>query len=105
MSAQHTQGQTLGVPKPNGKTRAEFMESLMADGMTLGGAMALADAAGKQFGYKLSHEQMFAITEALAAARLALADTSAAAPIIRADALGRVNAACVAIAETTGSAS
>lgn len=94
----------LSVSKPIGKTRAEFMSDAMADGVTtLGAAMVLADAAGKLHGYRIDHEQTYAICVALAASRLALADTSDAAPLIRADALERVNKACAAIAKATGS--
>jgi len=100
MSTKHTPD----IPRPLGKTRAEFIADAMADGVTtLGTAMAMANAAGKRNGYRLTHEQMYAVTEALAAARLALAQEGTAAQIIRADALARVNNACAAIAKALGS--
>jgi hypothetical protein len=102
MEAKHTPGPN--IPKPLGKSRAEFIADAMADGVTtLGTAMALADTAGKLGGYRLTHEQAHAVTLALAAAQLALAHEGTAAPVIRADALAKVNAAFDAIAKATGS--
>ena len=98
----HTPGPWL-IERPIGKTRGEFIADAMEKGATLGTAMALADAAGKKNGYRLTHEQMYAVTMALTAARLALAHTGDAAALIRADALDRVSAACDAlIASATG---
>jgi hypothetical protein len=101
MSAQRVTGPL--VPKPHGKSRAQYIADLMSDGVTnLGTAMALADAAGKLHGYKLDHEQAHAVTTALAAARIALGHDGSAAHIIRADALAKVNAAFDAIAKAAG---
>jgi hypothetical protein len=102
-AASNTPGPTL--PKPHGKTRAEFIADAMADGVTnLGTAMALADAAAKRNGYRITYEQAYVVTTALAAARLALAHEGSAAPAMRADALAMVNDACAAIAKATGEA-
>jgi acyl-coenzyme A thioesterase PaaI-like protein len=87
------------VPKPHGKTRVEYVEELMSDGVTnLGTAMALADAAGKLHGYRLTHEQAYAVTTALAAARLALAEDSGS--VARVVALVKVEAAFDAFKES-----
>ena len=86
------------TPSPVGRTRSEYVADLMSDGVTnLGTAMALADAAGKLAGYSLTHEQMHAVTTALAAARIALAHDGSAACAIRADALAKVGAACAGL--------
>jgi hypothetical protein len=86
------------VPSPIGRTRTQYIVDLMSDGeTTLGTAMALADAAGKQNGYHLTHEQMHAVVTALTAARLALSHEGSAKHLVCSDALAKVNAACASL--------
>ncbi len=78
------------------KTRGEFMLDLVEQGMTAGEASAAADAAGMKRGYRISHEQMEAVVDALAAARGALSPEFAQNATIRGMALEKVERAFAA---------
>jgi len=85
----------MNITNPDGtlKSRGDFMLDLVEQGMTAGEAAAAADAAGIKRGYRITHEQMIAITSALAAAKSALSDEFVHNPATRRHALRKLDRA------------
>ena len=103
----HTPTSNTPVPAPKGVSRGEYIQRLMADGVTnLATAMTLADAAGKLGSMRLSHAQAYAIAQALTAARAALLATAAGAPApsTAASACADIDSAIAVLASAHGDA-